>query len=100
MSSFGDFIGLSDVCDTSTAQLISKEVRRLFFVVMYEELFRFLMGLLRLAMSQQLWKYFPKRKGGIIACCRYRLKQRFFLPNFQESIPNSLPRQFVPDSLS
>ncbi|XP_065838680.1 bifunctional purine biosynthesis protein ATIC-like [Oscarella lobularis] len=26
MSSFGDFIGLSDVCDTSTAQLISKEV--------------------------------------------------------------------------
>ena len=27
MSSFGDFIALSDVCDVPTAKIISKEVR-------------------------------------------------------------------------
>ena len=29
MSSFGDFIALSDECDVSTARVISKEVSRL-----------------------------------------------------------------------
>jgi len=28
MSSFGDFIALSDVCDVATARVISREVRR------------------------------------------------------------------------
>ena len=29
MSSFGDFIALSDVCDVSTARVISREVHRI-----------------------------------------------------------------------
>lgn len=32
MSSFGDFIALSDICDVSTAQVISREVKLTFFV--------------------------------------------------------------------
>jgi len=31
MSSFGDFIALSDVCDEVTAQIISREVSATFF---------------------------------------------------------------------
>ncbi len=31
MSSFGDFIALSDTCDVSTARIISREVWRLYF---------------------------------------------------------------------
>lgn len=81
MSSFGDFIAVSDVCDVPTAKIISREVKRFslrndllecYFAKPQFHLLapRCLMGSLHLGMMRRHSRSSPKRKMATTVCFR------------------------------